>query len=205
MLGILIVLSETVLLKNSLKQNQLIYAGVALCVILSVININHQKNFKDAITFWTAAAESSPNSAYANMMLGARLDKVDKPKANELILKAYHINPDEKYVNYYMGVMKQDQDSVLASEQYFKKEISISDYYMCYFHLARVAFVKNDKPAAIQYLETYLDRNPSDPQGNNNLLLLYMETKQKEKARNTVANMKQYGIQIPAGVEEQLK
>jgi len=205
MMGILIVLSETVLLKNSLKQNQLLVGGIGLCLVLSVININHQKNFKDAVTFWTAAVKTSPHSAYANMMLGARLDKVDKKKAEELILKGYSINPKEKYINYYMGVMKQDHDSILASEPYFLKEISISDYYMCYFHLARVAFEKKDKPAAISYLEKYLSRAPGDPQANNNLLLLYLETGEKDKAKARIELMKQYGIQVPAGVEEQLK
>lgn len=205
MTGILIALSETILLKNSVKPNQLLAGGIGLCLILSIININHQKNFKDAVTFWSAAVETAPHSAYANMMLGARLDKVDKRRADELILKAYSINPNEKYINYYMGVMKQDHDSILASETYFLKEISISDYYMCYFHLARVAFEKKDKPAAVSYLEKYLDRAPGDPQANNNLLLLYLETGKKDKAKARIELMKQYGIQIPAGVEEQLK
>jgi hypothetical protein len=205
MIGILIVLSETVLLKNSLKQNQLLSAGIALCFILAIMNINHQKNFKDAVTFWTAAVKTSPHSAYANMMLGARIDKTDKRMGEELILKAYSLNPSEKYINYYVGVMKQDHDSVLASEPFFQKEISISDYYMCYFHMARVAFVKNDKPAAISYLEKFLDRAPGDPQGSNNLLLLYLDTGQKDKAKALVENMKQYGITIPAGIEQQLQ
>ncbi|MFI5134573.1 MAG: tetratricopeptide repeat protein [Chitinophagales bacterium] len=205
MLGMLIVLSETVLLKNSLKQTTQLFLGIGICVILSVINLNHQKNFNDPVSFWTAAVKTSPHSAYANMMLGARIDKTDKKESEALIRKAYALDSNEKYINYYMGVMKQEHDSVLASESFFQKELSISDYYMCYFHMARVAFEKNDKPSAIHYLEVFLDRDPSDEQGNNNLLLLYLDTQQKEKAKAQVEKMKQYGISVPSGVEEQLK
>lgn len=205
MLGILLVLSETVLLKNSIKESTQLFLGITVCVILSVINLNHQKNFNDPVSFWTAAVKTSPHSAYANMMLGARLDKTDLKKSEALMRKAYALDSNQKYINYYMGVMKQSHDSILASEHYFRKELSISDYYMCYFHMARVAFEKNDKPAAIHYLEVFLDKDPSDEQANNNLLLLYLDTKQKEKAKTQVQKMKQYGITVPSGIEEQLQ
>ena len=109
-----------------------------------------------------------------------------------------------KYINYYMGVLLQTNDSILPSEKYFLKELKISDYFQCYFHLARVAFEKNDKPAAAHYLETYLGRNPSDEQANNNLLLLYLDTNQKDKAKKQVERMTQLGLQVPNEVMQRL-
>lgn len=203
--GILITLSQSVLFKNSLKESSLFVGGIVLCAVLSVVNLNHQKNFKDPVTFWSAAQKSSPHSAYATMMLGARLDKVDKKRADELIRKSYQMDSGQKYINYYLGVLLQTHDSILFSEKYFLKELEISDYFMSYFHLARVAFEKNDKPAAISYLETYLSRAPRDPQANNNLLLLYLETNQQEKARALLAKMKQLGLEIPQGIEEKFR
>ena len=70
---------------------------------------------------------------------------------------------------------------------------------MCYFHLARVAFEKNDKPEAIQYMETYLSKAPGDPQANNNLLLLYHDTHQPEKERAQAEKMKQMGLKVQPG------
>ena len=35
---------------------------------------------------------------------------------------AYQLNPNEKYLNYYYGVMMQHQDSMFESEKYFLKE-----------------------------------------------------------------------------------
>lgn len=204
MMGMLIVLSETVLLRNKLSQSVLLLCGLAVCVVLSIMNVNHQNNFKDPVTFWTAAVNTSPHSAYANMMLGARIDKVDRQRSEELIRKSYELDSTEKYINYYMGVMLQEHDSVLASESYFQKEIRKSDYYMCYFHLARVAFEKGDKLSAISQLETFLDRAPADPQANNNLLLLYLDTKQNDKARELVQRMKSFGMEVPPAIEQQL-
>ncbi|MEO5673999.1 MAG: hypothetical protein ABIQ74_05080 [Chitinophagales bacterium] len=205
MLGILITLSQTALFRNGLKQSHQLIAGVALCAGLSILNIQNQKKFNDPLTFWSAAQKSSPHSAYATMMLGARLDKVDEKRADELIRKAYAMDSDQKYINYYVGVLLQTHDSILQSEKFFIKELTISDYFQSYFHLARVAFEKKDHPAAIKYLEKYLERNASDPQANNNLLLLYLDTGQKEKGRLQSEKMKQYGLEVPGELIERLK
>lgn len=202
MLGILLILSETALFRNRLKQEHVLYAGIALCIVLAIVNLRHQKKFSDPVTFWTAAVSSSPNSAYANMMLGARIDDLDRLRSEELIRKSYAMDSAAKYINYYMGVMLQQHDSILASEKFFMKEVKKTDYYMCYFHLARVDFERGDKPAAINYLEAFISRVPDDPQANNNLLLLYMETGETQKALGVIARMKNFGLQVPSGVED---
>jgi hypothetical protein len=205
MLGVLLVLSETALFRNTLKESSVLIIGLVICIILSVMNLNHQKNFKDPVTFWKAAVESSPNSAYANMMLGARIDETDRAGSEALIRKSYRIDSAAKYINYYMGVMLQQHDSVIESEPYFLKELQKTDYYMCYFHLARVAFEKQDRAAAIAYLETYLNRVPGDPQANNNLLLLYLETGQPDQARVVADRMKNFGLTVPPEAEKQMQ
>jgi tetratricopeptide (TPR) repeat protein len=101
--------------------------------------------------------------------------------------------------------MLQQHDSVIESEPYFLKELQKSDYYMCYFHLARVAFEKQDRAAAIAYLETYLNRVPGDPQANNNLLLLYLETGQPDQARVVADRMKNFGLTVPPEAEKQMQ
>jgi protein O-mannosyl-transferase len=197
MFGILIVLSQTVLLQNNWKPLSLTCAALALCLLLSLINRNHQKNFRDPVTFWSAAHASSPHSAYAAMMLGARLEKQDKQRSEQLIRASYAMDPKEKYINYYMGVLLQSNGSILSSEEYFLRELKISDYFQCYFHLARVAFEKNDKRAAAHYLEAYLGRNPSEEQANYNLLLLYLDTNQRDKALGQAQRMNKLALQVP--------
>jgi len=202
MIGMLLLLSQTVLFKNNLKDVQLTAAGVGLAAILGVVNYSHQQSFTDPKTFWDAAAETSPHSAYANMMMAARMQK--GPESYALLRKAYSLDSNQKYLNYYYGVMLQDQDSILASEPYFLKEKKISDYVECDLDLARVAITKQDFPGAIAYLQSYLKRVPQSQIANNNLLLLYFNTKQIDNARAQVRKMQQQGMQVPKQTLQQL-
>lgn len=202
-IGILLVLSQTVLFKNNWKPMQLTAVVVGICAVFSVINFRHQQNFKDAFTFWSSAAENSPHSAYALMMYAARI-KDDKPKQYEFVHKAYALNPNEKYLNYYYGLMMQEKDSMKEAEQHFLKEQKISDYYECDFYLARCDFNKKDFPTAAKHLERYLTRDSLNPQANNNLMLLYItELKNKQKAQEQILRMKHRGIQVPPNMEQQ--
>ena len=198
MIGILLLLTQTPLLQNKLEDKKLLIAGVALCGLLSVINFNYQKSFNDPVAFWTQAVETTPHSSYANMMLAARTSDPDQSK--QLFLKAFALNPRERYVNYIYAVMLQDKDSVLASEKYLLAEKEITNYYKCDFYLARVAIERKELPKAITYLETYLKNDRKNDMANNNLLLLYLDTDQDEKAKQQAMSMRDNGLNVPKAV-----
>ena len=204
MIGILIVLSQTILIRNKLNDKQQFISAITVCGLFAVLNFRHQGDFKDPISFWTDAVETSPNSAYANMMLAARLDKTEFERSCELFRKAYRLNPTEKYLNFYYGVMLQKKDSVLQSEPYLLAEKNTSNYYECDFYLARVAIERKDLNSAINYLQTYLQRDIESKIANNNLLLLYMDTQQKDKALAQAKHMQQIGLEVPPAVWQQL-
>ncbi len=203
-MGILLVLSQTILFNNGLNPKQLFITGIVACGVLTGINIYHQKSFADPKSFWAQAAETSPNSAYATMMLAARLDKDEIARSEELFRKAYQMNPKEKYLNFYMGDMLQKKDSVAASEKYLLAEKGISDYYQCDFLLARVDMERKDFNGAIVYLLTYLKRDPKNGMANNNLLLLYIQTQQPDKAREHIKQMQHLGLEVPVSLMHQL-
>ncbi len=203
-IGILLALPHTALLHNRFSEKQRAMLIGVLCGVLALLNVRHQYNFSDPLTFWTSAAETSPNSAYANMMLAARLDKTENARSEQLFRKAYKLNPKEKYLNFYMAEMLQRKDSVLASEAYLLEEKKISDYVQCDFLLARVAMEKKDLNASISYLERYLQRDPYNPMAHNNLLLLYVETQQPDRARGLIKSMQQKGMEVPAPLRAKL-
>jgi len=203
-IGILLLLPLTAFFKHSKSDKSLVGIVALVCIVFAGLNIRHQSNFSDPLTFWRQAAETSPNSAYANMMLAARLDKSDAAESEALFRKAYRLNPNEKYLNFYMGEMLQKKDSVFASEPYLLKEKQISDYVLCDFYLARVAMERKDIPVAIRYLQTFLKRDPYNSMANNNLLLLYMEAHQPEMAKAHIAEMKRNGMDVPPGLQQQL-
>jgi 4-amino-4-deoxy-L-arabinose transferase-like glycosyltransferase len=202
-IGILLMLPHTVFFQNKLRDRQLFFAAIAVVSVFVVVNLRHQKSFSDPFTFWSRAAKKSPNSAYANMMLAARV-KDNPERSYALFRKAYSINPKEKYLNFYMGEMMQKKDSVLASEKYLLEEKKISDYYQCDFYLARVAMEKKDFEGAINYLRNYLKRDPGSTMANNNLLLLYMQQQQFDNAKAQVKNMRELGMPVPQSFVQQL-
>ena len=202
--GILLLLPQTIILKNKFTDKQTLIGGLAVVALLSALTFQHEEKFEAPLTFWTDAAETSPHSAYANMMLAARLDKAEFNRSCELFRKAYQLNPNEKYLNYYMGEMLQKKDSVLASEPYLLKEKQVSNYYECDFYLARVAMEKKDLNGAIKYLQDYLKADPANKIANTNLLLLYIDTKQPEQARAQVKAMKDKGVEVPPQLSQQL-
>lgn len=201
-IGILMFIPQTILMKNNWNEKKVFYGFLAAAVMFCVLNYRQQQFFSDPLTFWKEAQRRSPSSAYATMMYGARIE--DQAEGAKLFRKAYTLNPKEKYLNYYYGVMLQKEDSVLQSEPYLLTEKKISDYYECDFYLARVAMEKRDMKSAIGYLERYLTRDPANPQANNNLLLLYLDTHQKTKAEAQAKHMTETGMPVPAEVTNRI-
>ncbi|PZF74894.1 glycosyltransferase family 39 protein [Taibaiella soli] len=197
-IGILMIIPQTILMKNNWNEKKVFYGFLAVAVVFCALNYRQQQFFSDPLTFWKEAQRSSPHSAYATMMYGARME--DPAEGAKMFRKAYTLNPKEKYLNYYYGVMLQKEDSVLQSEPYLLAEKKISNYYECDFYLARVAMEKKDMPGAISYLEHYIVRDPNNPQANNNLLLLYLDTRQKAKADAQVKHMTEMGMAVPAEI-----
>ena len=201
MVGMLLLLSQTAFIKNFTDKILLVTASVII-ILFAGINYKHQQHFSSPLSFWTQATETSPNSAYANMMLGAREPEVQK--SYDLFHKAYRLNPKEKYLNFYYGCMLQKRDSVIASEPYFLAEKNSSNYYECDFYLARVAMMKSDTVGAINYLQTYLKRDEGNPQANNNLLLMYYTRRQIKEAKAQAAKMQVLGLPVPGELLQQL-
>ena len=198
MIGVLLLLSQTSLFQNKLTDRQLLAGGIGMMCLFAGLNFSYQQSFKDPLAFWTQAAETAPHSSYANMMLAARV--TDPEKSNQLFHKAFSLNPKERYVNYIYAVDLQNKDSVQASEPYLLAEQKITGYYKCDFYLARVAIERKDYTAAIAYLERYLKVEKDDATGNNNLLVLYLDTDHDDKAKEQAKKMKDMGLQVPQAV-----
>jgi len=201
-MGMLLALSQTALFKNKLQDRQLFISFMVACGLLAGINYYHQRNFANPVVFWSQAMASSPHSAYATMMLAARTE--DTTVSYSLFHRAYQLNPKEKYLNFYYGVMLQKRDSVPQSEQYLLYEKNTSGYYECDFYLARVAMERRDVAGAATYLRTYVAKDPTNKIANTNLLLLYLDTQQRDSAIVQVKRMRLSGVDVPPQVAQRL-
>jgi len=194
LMGILIMLPQTSLINNRLKDRQLLCCYIGVACILAGINFYHQRNFANPYTFWKQATVSSPASAHAFMVLAK--GEPDSAKSYLLFQKAYAINPREKFLNYCRGVKLQNEDSVLASEPYLLEEKKISGYYECDFYLSRVAVKKNDMAAALAYLQNYLVREPDNLDHAKNKVLDNPAWQNAATARNYALHLPHPGIAL---------
>ena len=205
-LGIFLMLSQSVLFLNRFKAKTMLMGVMVLVLLLGIGSHSHAKLFKDEITFWESATETSPHSSYAAMLLGVKYYFKDrKADAEKMIRKSYALNPRERYTNHYMGKLLLEKDSFVAAEKYFKKETEISNFNESWFELAHIAFIKNDLKGAEKALSKAALLMQSDPTIHSNLLLLYIDLKEYEKAEIQLKRMKTNGLPIPARAEERLK
>ncbi|NCX96180.1 MAG: hypothetical protein EBX41_07180, partial [Chitinophagia bacterium] len=205
MLGVLLFLPQTVVFQKLSSVELSRYFGI-YCLALIVVNFVHQRNFRNPPVFWNQAVATSPHSAYANMMLGARIENLEGntgtkeeklQQSYKLFRTAYALNPKEKYLGYYYGRMLQLQDSTLESEKHLLAEKKLSGYYECDFYLARVAVMKHDTAGAIKYIENFLKTDTASQPGNQNLLLMYMQTGRRTEAESLAVKMQRMHIPLP--------
>ncbi len=173
--------------------------GLFLCVLpaLILINVRHQKNFNDPLSFWSHAIKTTPNSAYAQIMFAARISKSDPELGLAHMKKAYRLNPKEKYVNYYLGKYYLEKDSIAIASSLLYEELNHSDYYDLHFQLSKLEFLQKNLDKSIAHMENYLSKKPNDMQAFQNYLLMLRDTKQEQRAKAAIEKFEQRGIAVP--------
>ncbi|MDW8075276.1 MAG: tetratricopeptide repeat protein [Bacteroidota bacterium] len=177
----------------------------AVAGLYAVVAWQRCESFRDKFVFWEEAVRTSPHSAYARMMLGARyyLDKNNprKEMGERLLWEAYRMDSTQKYINYYIGNLYWDRNEFARAKPHYQRELSlIPRWPELYFRLARIAFEEGQLENARVLLERQLELDPTDPQANHNLLLLYLDTKRPEKAKQHALRMQQRGLTVPPDV-----
>ena len=157
-IGILIMLPQTIIFNNRLTDRQLLGFSCTLFVGLIALNLRHQGNFSSPEVFWRQAVATAPSSAHAAGSLAWQVS--NKNEALQLLEKTIHLNPNEQYINFRTGFVYHKFDSMSVAQQYFLREKSISNYYECDFYLAHIALVRGETPEAVKYTRNYIKYNP---------------------------------------------
>ena len=207
-IGILLVLPQTILFTWKYTDGQLLMYSFLVFILFAGRTFNHQQDFADPYTFWKQAEETSPNSSFAVMHLSEYEDNLETKCA--LIRRAYQLNPKEKYINFFYAEMlfnTNKRDSIMAAEAYLITEKGISNFYKCNFYLARIAVEKSDFNTAVDDLTDFLKSEPETSkegaEANNNLLVIYLNTHQTNKLIYQAKHMKELGMQVPEEIIKQ--
>lgn len=211
-IGILILLTQTWIVqkaRSSSLSKYILPSGVVIALILGIVTVNRMDVFSDRFAFWEEAVRNGESSSYAKMMLGSRyyLDKENprKQEGERLLREAYKSDSNQKYINYFIGNLAFDRNEFLSAEPYYLREVkNIPNWSELYFRLARIEFEKKNLPKAQKYLEKQIALSPLDAQGNNNLLMVYLDTKQIDKARSQAKRMLNSNLDVAQSIRQQL-
>jgi len=208
-IGLLILLSETMPYSEKYVPNQKIafWVTISIAVLFTFINYSHQQKFKNEITFWENAAIDSPSSSYAHKLLGVKyFTKGKTEKAGVELQKALELDSTERYASlYYAKYLQTKNPKDPKIEYYLLKEEQYNPGFLDnLFELAKLSFEKGDKVAAKRYLEECIRVAPGFMMAKNNLILLLMETGQKQEALDKINQWKKDQTGVPDGIEEQV-
>lgn len=199
MIGILLLLRETILFTPALKLTTR-QAAVTSIFIASIVNIHlYMPDFKDTFSFWNSAVAASPQNAYANKMLGIKLVEGKKEvDAIPYIQKAYELDTNERYTRLFLArliyMTRNDWDS---ARYFLEREAQVNPKFPdTYADLAQVCVLQKDFSAAEKNIVKFLEFKPMDQAYNNNLLLLYRDVGKFDEALVQADTMKARGLDV---------
>jgi len=157
--GILIVLSQTVVFSEKWPKQKMVIAMAGLIVILSVVSFFRLNCYRNRQVFWEQAVKDSPTSAFARLNQGIQSTI---PEVREKhIREAYTLDPREMLVNYWMGITMQRLKKTDSAVYFYKTELSHSNFPDLYFNLSQCLFDAGHLDSAAYYLAKGIELDPT--------------------------------------------
>lgn len=174
-IGLLLCIAELYPLKNLKwlnKKSRVI--ALAIILFLTSLTLWHTRYFSDRLTFWTEAAQTSPNSAFVQNNLGAMYHLEDNLKqAQEHYSKALQLDPSQRLVHNNLGLIAVSQKKYSEAEREYQQELIINPYYDNAWVNLGILYVKLKRfsEASACFQQAY-QLNPNNAQAYDNLLIL---------------------------------
>ncbi len=129
--GFLLFLAELDWIKKlNFQKRQVQIAGLLILLILAGITIKHSQNFKNRLTFWESAVETSPHSSLAQKNLGAMYYfSGEYSRAIKHDQLALDLNSQEAMVHNNLGVIYMNQQKYSLAKKEFRIELKINPHY----------------------------------------------------------------------------
>jgi protein O-mannosyl-transferase len=149
-----------------------------------VLNLTHNRVFRNRIVFWQDAVKYSPHHPLAHKNMGAMyyLDgQVDK--AAPEFEKSLELNPREEMIHNNLGLIYLNRKDYVKAEEYFKKELELyPNYDNAHSNLGLLYYIQGKKEEAKNmWLET-IAINPDHKDALRMLAVYYEEVKDQKNA-----------------------
>lgn len=176
--------------------------GACVLALFFGLAFSYGGHYRDKLSFWKKAVESSPGSAFNHNNLGAMYYlEGDLAGAERLFDKAVAINPQEPRAHGNRGLVYMDTARPGAAEEEYLKEINIDPRNdNVYLNLGILYYNSGFTDKAELAWETAIRLNPGSAKVYTNLAVLNYRKKRKVKAEFYVREMISRGLAVPPGL-----
>ena len=199
LIGLIIVLLETDLIKGlDFKNKKAWILGALVILLFSALTYNHSSNFKNRLSFWKKASETSPHSPLAHRNLGAMYYLSGKyDNAETEYKKALELSPNEPMVHNNLGLIYMNRGRLKDAEIEFLKEYVINPLWDNLHYNLGLLYAREGrlKEAEAQWKKT-LEINPDHADALYRLAVYYYGEKDYALARRYILEARKRGVQI---------
>ncbi len=191
MVGILILILESVARGFITRPRYGIWISACVIVLFAAISIHHASVYRSRSAFWESAVASSPHSSYARASLGAvYMSRNRVEEARTQYLRALELSPVEPKVNGNLGVIAARAGHREEARAYFKREIEVNpDYPDAYFNLGQSYAEAGDMQNAVTMWERTLQVRPNHKEALLNLARYYTTNGQRNRAAEYIRRL----------------
>jgi len=201
-IGLMIVLMETDILKASTEARKRVLAalGAVIIAVLFCKAFVYVDNFRNAVVFWEDAVKASGRSAFARLKLGEvyyGADRIDD--ALREMRAGLRIDFGSTFIaHYYMGHIYLKKGDSVSAEKEFRKTIALmpdNDWaHMC---LGVICYRTGREAEAESLWKRSLEIKPENYEAAKNLMLHYAQKGDLVSARYYFEWLRRLGIEPP--------
>jgi tetratricopeptide (TPR) repeat protein len=205
-IGILLILSQTILFSDKVKNERKFIVASGIIVLFAVMSYFHSDYFSNPLKFWNKAVLDNPESGMAKMILGTQLN--DPSEQEKLYREAYKLNPHLQVLNLMLGKIAMNNNHNEEAKEYFLKELKLTNMPGTYTCLARIYVMNNNLDSAACCLKRSVDialqrkkaKESYIPElleeSCHNLVLVYFNRHEKGKAMEVIQLMNENDIPV---------
>jgi len=205
--GILLILSQTLLFKEKIKDEKKFIMALCVIAVFAIASYVHIDAFRDSLTFWNKAVEDNPGSADAKMVLGMQLRDPDEQE--KVFKEAYNQNSHIRMLNQILGKFAMNHDQNAEAKEYFLKELKLTKLPETYSCLAHIYISTGMLDSGAFCLQKSIDLSIRDKglkddfnpdllqEACHNLVLVYLNQNQKDKALGVISQMRKNDLTVP--------
>lgn len=184
---IIVVWGATDILKGKRFHKPILAISAGLLLSILTVCTHYQvRHWKDSVTLFTHAAETTENNWLAYNNLGSALDIEGRSvEATANIRKALAISPGYVDALYNLGRALYQQGDSEEAEVYYRKALRRNpDHLSSHLNLANLLAEKGQTKEAIDHYKDVLRIQPGNSNTHNNLAVLFGNQNQNLKARH---------------------